>query len=94
MDKTVFLRSLLMDTVPLHVSSYAQALWYDAKGDWENAHKIVQDINNNKAARIHAYLHRKEGDIPNADYWYQRANVSRPSISLDKEWEMLLDDCL
>lgn len=94
MDKSAFLLSLQSDNVPLHISSYAMALWFDAKGDWERAHEIIQNIDDRKAERIHAYLHRKEGDIINADYWYQRANAKRPSLTLGEEWELLLGELL
>jgi hypothetical protein len=49
------------------------ALWWDAKGDWEKAHGIAQDVARADGAWVHAYLHRKEGDLGNAGYWYQRA---------------------
>lgn len=63
---------------PPSLSPYLEALWYDAKGDWEKAHTVVQDINDPTAAWVHAYLHRKEGDIGNADYWYSRAGKKDP----------------
>ena len=49
------------------------ALWHDAKGDWDGAHRVAQDVDGENAAWVHAYLHRKEGDASNADYWYRRA---------------------
>ncbi len=70
------------------------ALWYDAKGDWEMSHNITQEIDTGEAAQIHAYLHRKEGDIWNADYWYQRAGTTRPSYSLEEEWKVLVENHL
>lgn len=73
---------------PLQNSSvYLKALWYDARGDWDKAHQLIQDIEDKDAAWIHAYLHRKEGDIGNADYWYQRAGKKRSLASLKQEWE-------
>ena len=75
-------------------SEYIKALWYDANGDWEKAHKLIQDINDTNAAWIHAYLHRKEGDISNADYWYSRAGKNRPSVSLAMEWEQIVNSLL
>ena len=66
-----------------------KALWFDANGDWSRAHSIVQRIPNKMAARIHAYLHRKEGDRANASYWYHYAGISFPTYSLSEEWEML-----
>ena len=66
------------------------ALWHDARGDWERAHHITQDIESPEAAWVHAYLHRKEGDASNARYWYQRAVQPVASDSLDSEWERLV----
>ena len=83
-------RKTLSAGVPPVVSNYLKALWYDAKGDWTKAHQIVQDIDDEAAAWIHAYLHRKEGDIGNADYWYRRAGKERPAISLQHEWENIV----
>jgi len=65
---------------------YLLALWYDAKGDWNKAHDCVDHLNDSTACWVHAYLHRKEGDIWNADYWYRRADKKRPACSLDEEW--------
>ncbi|WP_026956798.1 hypothetical protein [Algoriphagus vanfongensis] len=70
-------------------SAEQKALWFDVKGDWDQAHDQVDQLGGKSAARIHAYLHRKEGDIWNADYWYRRAGESRPSSSLEDEWEEL-----
>ena len=64
--------------------------WYDAKGDWDQAHAQVDQLNDRDSAWVHAYLHRKEGDIWNADYWYARAKKSRPHVTLDEEWEELI----
>jgi hypothetical protein len=81
----------LVNTEPSQKSSvYLNALWYDAKGEWDKAHKLIQDIEDKDAAWIHAYLHRKEGDISNADYWYRRAGKKRPDVSLEKEWEEIV----
>jgi hypothetical protein len=49
------------------------ALWWDGKGDWERAHAIAQDVDGAEGAWVHAYLHRKEGDLGNAAYWYRVA---------------------
>ena len=82
-----FKQSLSGSSPPTEISSYLQSMWYDAKGDWNKAHSIIQTFEDKKAAWVHAYLHRKEGDIGNADYWYRRAGKERLSESLDKEWE-------
>lgn len=87
MDFQDFQTTLSDSTPPNSLSSYLQSLWYDAKGEWNEAHSIIQDIEDKTAAWIHAYLHRKEGDIGNADYWYRRAGKDRPAYSFDDEWE-------
>jgi len=51
--------SLQQSQPPAGISIYLQALWYDAKENWYKAHELIQDIDNEKAAWIHAYLHRK-----------------------------------
>jgi hypothetical protein len=81
-----FKESLSSDLPPGSFSGYLKALWYDAKNDWKKAHNIIQDIEDTTASWIHAYLHRKEGDIGNADYWYHRAGRKRSAISLEEEW--------
>ncbi|WP_225587092.1 hypothetical protein [Algoriphagus sp. Y33] len=67
-----------------------KALWYDGNGNWVKAHDQVDSLEGKEAARIHAYLHRKEGDLWNADYWYRRSGESRPELSLEEEWRELL----
>jgi hypothetical protein len=65
------------------------ALWWAAKGDWDKAHGIVQDENTSDAAWVHAYLHRVEGDLGNAGYWYRQAGRPAAKDSLDAEWERI-----
>ncbi|RCH55162.1 hypothetical protein DJ568_08210 [Mucilaginibacter hurinus] len=72
-------------------SVYLKSLWYDGKGDWDRAHAEVDQLSDRQAAWVHAYLHRKEGDIWNADYWYKQAGRQRPSVSLAQEWEQLVN---
>ena len=83
-------KTSLHASLPVNVSVYLESLWCDGKGDWEKSHIIIQDIEDKNAAWIHAYLHRKEGDIGNADYWYNKAGRKRPSVSLQEEWENLV----
>jgi hypothetical protein len=85
-----FKKSLTISAPPGNLSVYLQSLWYDAKGDWNKAHSIIQDIEDKTAAWIHAYLHRKEGDIANAGYWYRRAGKDSPVNSLEDEWENIV----
>lgn len=82
-----FKETLMANEPPHDISVYLKALWFDAKGDWDKAHEIVQDIHDKEASWVHAYLHRKEGDVFNAEYWYNRAGKQRPNASLQYEWE-------
>ncbi|UZD24241.1 hypothetical protein PBT90_12685 [Algoriphagus halophytocola] len=84
--------SFLADKAGLaDLSPVLKALWYDGNGDWKKAHDQVDSLGGKDAARIHAYLHRKEGDLWNADYWYGRSGESRPEQTLDEEWAMLME---
>ncbi len=65
------------------------ALLCDARGDWDGGHKIAQDIESSSAAWVHAYLHRKEGDLGNAGYWYRKAGRPECRTSLPEEWESI-----
>lgn len=89
MDLTALKESFSASQPPAQTSVYVQALWYDAKGNWEKAHELIQDLPDKQAAWIHAYLHRKEGDQWNADYWYRNAGKQRPALTLQQEWEQL-----
>ena len=66
------------------------ALWWAAKGDWDAAHKIVQDESDANSAWVHAYLHRVEGDLSNAGYWYRQAGQPAAKDSLENEWERIV----
>ena len=68
---------------------FQKALYYDKEGDWQKAHNLVDGRSGNSAAHIHAYLHRKEGDQWNAEYWYRRAGKTVFIGSLESEWEAL-----
>jgi hypothetical protein len=70
------------------------ALWWAAKGQWDEAHKIVQDEETADAAWVHAYLHRVEGDLGNAGYWYRRAHKPVAEDGLDAEWERIVSALL
>jgi hypothetical protein len=89
-----FRASLVDETAPGGLSVVLQALWHDARGDWSRAHTLVQDVETADAARVHAYLHRKDGDIDNARYWYSRAKAQEVSGSLDDEWRTLVESWL
>ena len=90
MNPDDLLRSLDRPTPPPDLPPVLEALWHDARGDWDAAHEVVQSMASRAAAHVHAYLHRKEGDLPNADYWYRRAGVGRPDVGLAEEWRDLV----
>src|ERR1700749_4419217 len=71
-----------------------KSLWYDGKGDWQLAHQQVDHLGDRESAWVHAYLHRKEGDLANADYWYRRAGQWRPAVSVQDEWTELVEHFL
>ncbi|MBE7173805.1 MAG: hypothetical protein INR73_24745 [Williamsia sp.] len=85
-----FANSLSQTMPPAELSPYLQALWFDAKNDWDRAHEIAQDVDDRTGSWIHAYLHRKEGDLGNAAYWYRRAGKPVPSSTLREEWEAMV----
>ncbi len=87
-------RDSLNGTAPPELAPPLRALWWDGKGDWDRAHEAAQEDGGKDGAWVHAYLHRKEGDQPNARYWYSRAGRAMPSVSLDEEWADLVQSLL
>jgi len=77
---------------PAKLGVALQALWHDARGDWECAHERCQEARNRDGDWVHAYLHRKEGDLTNAEYWYSRAGQPMPvaTLKLEDEWMELV----
>lgn len=71
---------------PAGLTRPLQGLWWDARGSWDQAHACVQDDDTAQGAWVHAYLHRKEGDLPNAAYWYRRAGRPVAQGVLGAEW--------
>jgi hypothetical protein len=94
MNFETYRASLKSAAPPAESNVYLQSLWHDAKGDWETSHTIIQDVNDKTAAWIHAYLHRKEGDVFNANYWYNKAGRRMPGYTLEKEWEEIVKELL
>jgi hypothetical protein len=87
-----FNQSIAKDNAaPIGLSLVAQALWHDARGDWERAHNCAQDDHSAAGSWVHGYLHRKEGDLGNAGYWYSRAGRKMPAqtVTLETEWAEL-----
>jgi hypothetical protein len=86
--------SLSNDTPPPGVPALVRALWQDGRGRWDEAHRIAQSVDDSDGAWVHAYLHRKEGDLSNAGYWYSRAGRPRSDAPLDEEWEEIAEALL
>ena len=76
------------------LSAPLAGLWWAAKGNWDEAHKIVQDESTADAAWVHAYLRRVEGDLGNAGYWYRQARKPAAAGSLETEWEGIVSTLL
>jgi hypothetical protein len=87
-----FEASLGASRPPDGLSPLLTALWHDGSGDWDTAHHLAQDIESEDAAWVHAYLHRKEGDLSNAAYWYRRANRPVAQRSLKDEWREIVEE--
>jgi hypothetical protein len=81
-----FRDSLSQVQPPANLDLALSGLWWDAKGDWTKAHESAQKDEGPKGSWVHAYLHRKEGDIGNARYWYTRAHKPPAHGSLEDEW--------
>jgi hypothetical protein len=81
--------SLREDAPPHGASEPIRAIWLAKKGEWDGAHRLVDGIHTVMGSRIHAHLHRVEGDLSNAGYWYRRAGVEPETGTLEAEWEKL-----
>lgn len=91
MTKSEFLTSLSLDNPPSTLKIQLKALWWDAKEEWQIAHDLIDHLEDEISAHVHAYLHRVEGDLWNAGYWYRRANRPQCMKTLQEEWEDLLE---
>lgn len=89
-----FHHSLAGPAPPPGLSLALQGLWWDAKGDWQQAHRCAQDQDDATGAAVHAFLHRREGDLANAGYWYARAGRAMPKATLEQEWQALVAELL
>jgi hypothetical protein len=92
MDLQSFVATKQEAAPPTLISAPLQALWWDAKGDWAKAHECAQADPGSNGAAVHAYLHRKEPDLANARYWYNRAGRPPASGSLEQEWNALVTE--
>jgi hypothetical protein len=94
MTKIQFKETLADALPPTGINSSLAAMWYAGKGDWEQAHAIAQDVPTPEGSWVHAHLHRQEGDDGNARYWYNRAGRSMPALTLEQEWEQIVETML
>jgi hypothetical protein len=90
-DLTEFEASLRGSAPPAGVPGVLEALWYERRGDWDRAHEIAQDIAGSDGSWVHAYLHRREGDLSNAAYWYRQAGKPVARGNLDDEWRAIVE---
>jgi len=94
MDTQKFRQSTTLASPPDGLGFALQALWWDAKGDWDKAHECAQARDDAAGMSVHAYLHRKEGDPENAGYWYRRCQKPPATVTLEAEWEELAQGLL
>ena len=87
MNPKEFRSSLAQAEPPAGFSVPLAALWWDAKGDWTRSHALVDELETVDGMAVHAYLHRKEGQASNAEYWYQRAGrkFHRPTLEAERQ---------
>jgi hypothetical protein len=90
MDLKEFRESLSGECPPEQLPVTLAALWWDAKGNWARAHELVDELETPDGMAVHAYLHRKEGEAWNAEYWYKRAGRGFHRETLEEEWEALV----
>lgn len=81
-------------TKPPGLSHPLMALWYAAQDNWDQAHDFAQRNNDAESAWVHAYLHRREGDLVNANYWYTRASRTAPEQPIEEEWQTIAQSLL
>jgi hypothetical protein len=94
MNSREFRETVNQQTPPAGLGAPLTALWWDAKGDWAQAHGLVDELETSEGMAVHAYLHRKEGAASNADYWYARAGRKFQRPTLEAEWEALVTGLL
>ncbi len=94
MTSEQFTNSLNEDSPSSSLSHPLQALWWDAKGDWSRAHDLVDELETKDGMAVHAYLHRREGSIGNAEYWYRLAGSEFRRPTLEAEWAALVEGLL
>lgn len=91
---SAFKSSLSAQSPPVEFTPALTALWWAAKDKWDKAHAIVMDEPGRDSAWVHAYLHRVEGDLDNAGYWYKQAGQPASSAALESEWASITSELL
>ncbi len=91
MKREEFDKSIALDAPPDGLSVPLQALWFDAKGNWEKAHDLVDDLETQDGMAVHAYLHRKSGETSNSEYWYERCGREFQRPTFEAEWQALVE---
>lgn len=86
--------SLQNDAPPAGLNRALQALWYAGKSEWDQAHDLTQEAGDRDVDWVHAWLHRDEGDLSNANYWYNRAGRTMSNQSLQEEWDAIARELL
>jgi hypothetical protein len=94
MNIVEFTESLQRSAPSPEFSAPLEALWWDAKSDWTRAHALVDELETPEAMAVHAYLHRKEGNASNAEYWYRLAGRTFYRPTLEAEWTALVEGLL
>jgi hypothetical protein len=94
MNTVAFQATIQDDTPPASLSAPLEALWWDKKGEWSRAHELVDELETTEGMAVHAYLHRKEGEQRNADYWYRLAGRTYFRVQLSEEWNALVQGLL
>src|SRR3981081_760925 len=89
-----FKRTLAQSKPPVGLPLALVALWWAGQDQWDKAHQIVMDEAGQECAWVHAYLHRVEGDLGNADYWYRQAQRPVPTGPLPVAWAAIADALL
>jgi len=90
MDVDTFRSTLETGNPPEGSGKALRAMWYQARDDWDQAHRLAQAQNDADGAWVHAFLHRVEGDSANAAYWYRRAGKPPSAAPLAEEWEEIV----
>jgi len=94
LDLQGFTASLEASAPPSGLGRALEALWYEARGEWDKAHRLAQSVDSADGAWVHAYLHRVEGDAGNAAYWYRRAQRPISDIPEREEWAAIVQALL